>query len=403
MKKIKIAMLMATMDSGGIEKAAISILRALPKEEFDVDLILTNKQGVFLKLVPKWVRIIELNKSKKYVKRVMLGDRKWLVYSMTHFDLYSAWQTIKYAVYSKFTTLDRSIISRIKQLSKEVKCSDEKYDFVVAYANNEQLYQAVNFYNTKRVVTWLHRDILLEREYTPDYAFLYEKCDKIFGVSQKVVDDFIKCLPRMAAKTSLHYNIVDQKLGLRLANECQVDRPNKKWWLTTVGRLTEIKGMDIIPEVARKLRDAGIDFAWSIIGKGYLTPYLEKKIKEYGLEDNLILEGEKENPYPYYKGCDIYVQPSRTEGYCIALAEARMFYKPVVVTDFSGAREQLGDGDFGKIVPFGIDTIYEGIIQVIESPEMREHYRDCLSRQKIDTTDTISVLVDYFKSALSED
>lgn len=403
MKKIKIAMLMDAMNSGGIEKAAISILRALPEKEFDVHLILTNRQGVFLKYVPDWVRIIELDKSEKYIKRVKLGDRKWLKYSLTHFDLCSAWHTIKHVVYSKFTTNDRAIISRIRQLSKQVNYSDEKYDYVLAYANNEQLYQAVNFYNTNRVVTWLHRDILLEREYTPDYAFLYEKCDKIFGVSQKVVDDFIKCLPRMAAKTSLHYNIVDQKLGLRLANECQVDRPNKKWWLTTVGRLTEIKGMDIIPEVARKLRDAGIDFAWSIIGKGYLTPYLEKKIKEYGLEDNLILEGEKENPYPYYKGCDIYVQPSRTEGYCIALAEARMFYKPVVVTDFSGAREQLADGEYGKIVPFGTDTISDGIIQVIESPELREHYRDCLSRQKIDTTDTIDVLVDYFKSSLSED
>lgn len=402
MKKIKIAMLMATMDSGGIEKAAVSILRALPKDEFDVHLILNQKKGVFLKLVPDWVMVSELDKSEKYKKRVQYGDKKWLVYSLLHFDIVSVFQTLRHAIYSKFTSLDRSIISRIKQLSKEVTYSGEKYDFVVAYSNNEQLYQAVNYYRSTHVVTWLHRDILLEREYTPDYAFLYEKCHRIFGVSQKVVEDFVRCLPQMADKTSLHYNIIDQKLGIELAKEINVDRPNKKWWLTTVGRLTEIKGMDVVPEVALKLKDAGVDFAWSIIGKGYLTPYLEKKIKEYGLEGNLILEGEKENPYPYYKGCDIYVQPSRTEGYCIALAEARMFYKPVVVTDFSGAREQLGDGEYGKIVPFGIDTLYEGIMQVIEDPELREHYRECLSRQKIDTTDTIDVLVDYFKSAVSE-
>lgn len=394
---------MATMDSGGIEKAAVSILRALPKDEFDVHLILNQKKGVFLKLVPDWVRVSELDKSEKYKKRVQYGDKKWLVYSLLHFDIVSVFQTLRHAIYSKFTSLDRSIISRIKQLSKEVTYSGEKYDFVVAYSNNEQLYQAVNYYRSTHVVTWLHRDILLEREYTPDYAFLYEKCHRIFGVSQKVVEDFVRCLPQMADKTCLHYNIIDQKLGIELANGIKVDRPNKIWWLTTVGRLTEIKGMDVIPEVALKLKNAGVDFAWSIIGKGYLTPYLEKKIKEYGLEDNLILEGEKENPYPYYKGCDIYVQPSRTEGYCIALAEARMFYKPVVVTDFSGAREQLADGEYGKIVPFGTDTISDGIIQVIESPELREHYRDCLSRQKIDTTDTIDVLVDYFKSSLSED
>lgn len=395
-------MLMASLDSGGIEKAAITILRALPEEEFDVDLILTNKQGVFLKLVPKWVKIIELDKSEKYIKRVALGDRKWLKYSLTHFDFYSAWQIIKHTVYSKFTTHDRSLINRIKQLSKEVTYSDERYDFVLAYANNEQLYQAVNYYNAVHVVSWIHSFIDLSHEYKPDYAFLYEKCHRIFGVSQKVVEDFVRCLPQMADKTSLHYNIIDQKLGIELSHQYSIGHPSKKWWILTVARIDEVKGMDVIPEVALKLKDAGIDFAWSIIGKGYLTPYLKKKIKEYGLEGNLILEGEKENPYPYYKGCDIYVQPSRAEGYCIALAEARMFYKPVVVTDFSGAREQLGDGEYGKIVPFGIDTIYEGILQVVENPELREHYHECLSRQKIDTIDTISVLVDYFKSALSE-
>lgn len=403
MRRIKIALLLASMDSGGIEKAAISILRALPADEFDVHLILNRKNGVFLKLVPDWVRISELNKSEKYIKRVELGDRKWLMYSFRHLYWVSAVRTLIHFVYSKFTTLDKSIICRIKQLSKEVRFSDEQYDFVLAYSNNEQLYQAVNYYHTKKVVTWLHRDIDLGREYTPDYAFLYEKCHRIFGVSQKVVDDFVKCLPQMADRTYLHYNIIDQPLGVDLAHAYAVKRPQKKWWLVTVGRLTEIKGIDAIPEVALNLKNYGIDFVWSIVGKGHLSPYLKKKIKEYCLEDNVSLEGEKENPYPYYSGCDIYVQPSRTEGYCISLAEARMFYKPVVVTDFSGAREQLADGEYGKIVPFGVETLTEGIIQVIDNPELRAHYHECLSKQKIDTTDTIDVLIDYFKTSLDED
>lgn len=402
MKRIKIALLLASMDSGGIEKAAVSLLRALPEAEFDVHLILNRKKGVFLKLVPDWVRISELCKSEKYNKRVELGDRKWLVYSLAHLDLASVFNAITHFVYSKFATLDKAIMCRIKQLSKEVKYSDEQYDFVLAYSNNEQLYQAVNFYKTKKVVTWLHRDIDIEQEYTPDYAFLYEKCHKIFGVSQKVVDDFVRCLPQMAGRTSLHYNIIDQMLGIDLARAYQVKRPQKKWWLVTVGRLTEIKGIDVIPEVALKLKNSGIDFVWSVVGKGYLYPVLKKKIKEYSLEDNVIFEGEKENPYPYYSGCDIYVQPSRTEGYCISLAEARMFYKPVVVTDFSGAREQLADGDYGKIVQFGVDTIADGIIEVIDNPELRTHYKESLSKQKIDTTDTIDVLVNYFKTALDE-
>ena len=394
---------MASLESGGIEKAAVSLLRALPQEEFDVHLILTQKKGVFLKLIPDWVRVSELAKSEKYKKRVKFGDKKWLIYSIIHFDFISAIQTLWNAIYSKFSTQDRSNICRIKQLSREIKYSEEEYDFVLAYSNNEQLYQAVTYYRTPHVVTWLHRFIDLSHEYTPDYAFLYQKCHRIFGVSQKVVDDFVNCLPQFMDRTSLHYNLIDQKLGIDLARQAVVEHPAHKWWLLTVARIDEIKGIDIIPDIALKLKNSGIDFVWTIVGKGHLTSYIQKKIKDYSIEENLILEGEKENPYPYYSGCDIYVQPSRAEGYCISLAEARMFYKPVVVTDFSGAREQLADGEYGKIVPFGVETLTEGIIQVIENPEQRAHYHECLSKQKIDTTDTIDVLIDYFKTSLDED
>ncbi len=141
------------------------------------------------------------------------------------------------------------------------------------------------------------------------------------------------------------------------------------WWLVTVGRLTEIKGIDVIPEVALKLKNRGIDFVWSVVGKaGIYILFLKKKIKEYVLRIMCDFRRRKENPYPYYSGCDIYVQPSRTEGIASLWLKRECFYKPVVVTDFSGAREQLADGDYGKIVPFGVDTIAEGIIEVIDNP-----------------------------------
>lgn len=41
------------------------------------------------------------------------------------------------------------------------------------------------------------------------------------------------------------------------------------------------------------------------------------------------------------KQCDIYMQPSRHEGYCITLGEARCFDNPIVTTNFTGANEQI--------------------------------------------------------------
>ena len=75
--------------------------------------------------------------------------------------------------------------------------------------------------------------------------------------------------------------------------------------------------------------------------------------------------GSKINPYRFLKECDIYVQPSRGEGYCIALAEAICLEKPIVVTDFAGAREQYTGRDDFFIVGVQVPTIAEGISKMI--------------------------------------
>ena len=57
---------------------------------------------------------------------------------------------------------------------------------------------------------------------------------------------------------------------------------------------------------------------------------LEKMIEENDLQEIFILLGMKENPYPYIREADIYVQPSRFEGKSIAIDEAKILQKPIV-------------------------------------------------------------------------
>ena len=59
-------------------------------------------------------------------------------------------------------------------------------------------------------------------------------------------------------------------------------------------------------------------------------------IEQSNMADFIFL-GIKENPYVYMKQCDIYVQPSRFEGYCTTTNEARIVGCPSVRTDVSGA------------------------------------------------------------------
>ena len=78
---------------------------------------------------------------------------------------------------------------------------------------------------------------------------------------------------------------------------------------------------------------------------------LDKRIKEYGMEDNVIILGKKSNPYPYIKACDVYVQPSRYEGKCVAVREAQILNKPVIITDYNTSKDQIKDKYDGLIVP----------------------------------------------------
>lgn len=400
MKKIRIAVLMYSMDCGGIEKAAVSLLRALPEKEYEISLIMNKKKGSFLKYIPKHVNIQGLNVSENYKKRVEMGDRKWLLYSLAHGKIKQFFLTLDFIIYKFFKSRENATLKRLKQLSKQIYFSKDEFDFVLSFSNIEQLYHAVHYYNSNHIYYWLHCEIDIQRDDYRKYSNLFQRCDKIFGVSQKATDSFYKYLPQFHDHTSTYRNLIDVKLGQEMSKKYIVKRPHKKWWLLTVARLTRQKGIDIIPEIALKLKESGIDFAWSIIGNGPMQTLLKEKAKKYGIEDELLIEGEIDNPYPYFKDCDIYLQPSRYEGYCITVAEARMFCKPIVATDFAGASEQLEDGKCGKIVRFGIDSFADGIIDVINNPELRKRYKDGLAKQKIDTTDTISVLTDFFKSTL---
>ena len=87
------------------------------------------------------------------------------------------------------------------------------------------------------------------------------------------------------------------------------------------------------------------------------------------MEDRVILLGKKENPYPYIKACDLYVQPSRYEGKCVTVREAQLLCKPVVITRYATSASQLEEGVDGVIVPMDNGGCAEGIVQLLKDPE----------------------------------
>ena len=141
--------------------------------------------------------------------------------------------------------------------------------------------------------------------------------------------------------------------------------------LLSIGRFCEAKNFDNVPEIASIIKSKGVEFKWYIIGYGADENLIKSKIAQYNMEDTVIILGKKENPYPYIKACDIYVQPSRYEGKAVTVHEALILNKPVVIANYATAKSQVNDGFDGIIVPQDNQGCADGLSEVIQNKELQ--------------------------------
>ena len=210
---------------------------------------------------------------------------------------------------------------------------------------------------------------------------------EIIAVSESVKDEFVQLCPEYMNRVYLAHNIVDQ--AEIIEKSCEVindplflcaNVPR----LLTVGRFTHQKGFDFAIETAAILKQKGIDFCWFFIGTGEKELEYRRQIDEYDLSDCVIILGRKDNPYPYMKKCDIYVQPSRHEAYAMTILEAKTLHKPIVCNRFAGAEEQVIHGVTGYIVSVGdIDDLAKTISCLLAKPELRNNLVEALRTEPV--------------------
>jgi len=151
--------------------------------------------------------------------------------------------------------------------------------------------------------------------------------------------------------------------------------------LLSIGRFTAAKNYDNVPDIAGRVVAYGIEnLKWYIIGYGGEESLIRRKIEEAGMQKHVILLGKRDNPYPYIKACDIYVQPSRYEGKSITVREAQILGKPVVVTAYPTAASQINDGVDGVIVPLDNEGCARGLADFIGNTALQERIKTNLTK-----------------------
>ncbi len=383
--KIKIAIVTNQMIVGGIENSLISLINSMPKDRFDITVLVMKRGGELLHHLPDEVKIKEVFGNEKTTLEKI---RKYLVKG-------NFLQTIKTILYTLL--LKRGTESSFEEnlyYSYLLPNEKSKYDIAISYyipASLPVIYAIKNL-NAKIKIAWLHGDVTEYQNSLPKYKKIYEKYHYIFGVSNYVVLKFINFFPHLSKKTSLFYNIINKdNIKLLASRKHNCFNSSTRINLLTVGRLEHEKGQDIIPFILNRLLSTGYDVCWYCIGDGTLREKLKTKIDEFNLRKHLILLGTQDNPYPSIKDCDIYIQPSRHEAYCMTVAEARVFNKPIITTN-TGASEQIINGETGLIVKFDEFELFQAIKQLLDNNEMRKRFEQNLNNQTVDSTKEIRKL-----------
>lgn len=378
MKKIIFGL--QTMVMGGVEKELISILRHLDTKEWDITLVLMYIiDQTVVDMVPDYVKVINLNIDKEYYCS----------------DTITACRLrLKQGKIREALSLITKKTLRIGQTGsnvniKEIPTIDGHFDTAVCFHMHSPLmvrYIAEKISAGKKIV-WIHNDFSTSG-YRPDKIINYlSKYDDIIGVSSQITEEFRVLCPQLYSKTKIVYNALDRD-EIEAKSEEDIDSDfmkiiRNRLFLLTVGRMEEQKGYDTALKTALHLKSKGLSFLWGFIGDGSKMSEIQKQIVEYGLENEILIFGRRDNPYPFMKQCDIYVQPSRHEGYCLTVIEAKLLGKVIVCTDFTGVREQINDGKNGIIVSRdNPEILANAIISINKNKEKQLLFRSILNSER---------------------
>ncbi|NQX66764.1 glycosyltransferase [Paenibacillus alba] len=393
MKK-KVLFIMNNLTCGGAEKALISLLETMDYSHYDVDLFLLKHEGMFFCKIPSAVNVLEEPSDYRYFDMSMkkafqdcLGKGKFKI---------ALNRLLAGFIYKNEKNSARSEQRAWKYISKSLPNLHTRYDIAVGYLEKNPIYFCIDKVNAGKKLGFIHSDYnKMGMDAYIDQSY-FGKLDHLVTVSEECREILKKNFPMHTEKIEVMYNIVSPATIHNLALE-QVNWPGNELKLVSVGRLNHHKGFELAIDACKELVQAGYQVKWYIIGEGEERKNLEKLIAENELKDTFKLIGLKENPYPYIKAADIYIQSSRFEGKSIAVDEAKILQKPIVVTNFNTAKDQINDHENGLIVDMNSKSLFEGIAALIDNPALRKQFSMQLSNEQLGTESEIHKLYEMFK------
>ncbi|MDR2122980.1 MAG: glycosyltransferase [Flavobacteriaceae bacterium] len=337
---------------GGVQRVMLDLLKNLPKEKFDLALMLNLYQGELTAEIPGEIRCIYLAEGKESFSKIPLINKL---------------QLIKRRIKLYFFQLFPQIVYRFK-----VK---ERYDIEVAsgYAEYDMVLNSPD--KKSRKIAWFHTDVTYDKNQNraKERIEKMKKFDHTVFCAFHIRDVIEKKYGVTYPNSSVIYNAVHVEEIREKAAEFKVEyEKEERPVFCSVGRLHSRKGYHMLVDVHSRLIKEGFKHTVVIVGDGEEYDNLKKQIEQKKVEKTIRLLGTKVNPYPYIKSADYFILPTQSEAYPLVINEALALEKPIISTDVGGIPEMITNKKNGILVKYDEEEIYQAMKNFLTQPELVE-------------------------------
>jgi len=310
-----------TLNGGGAERIFVNYIRSLDQNIYDIALLLVNRTGEFLSLIPDHVKIVDIGKSK------------------TRYGFFK-------------------IIKQIKNIDPEL---------IVSTTNRMNILVLLSsFFISRRIKICLYEPSMpsaqFDNNYLPRYylllmKLLYRFADYIIAQTTAMGIEIIKYYLIDKDKLLVTSNPIDTKLIDESTSGQNNPFDDNFINIVASGRIREEKGYEFLLKAFEKVIKYDIKYRLHILGtvgdKNYMKK-LNKLIDENNMNNFVQFLGFQINPFPFYKYADLFVLSSKWEGLPNVVLEALYLKTPVIVTDcIPHFRELITNGKNGYVVKYG--------------------------------------------------
>lgn len=267
-------------------------------------------------------------------------------------------------------------------LRKACKQYDNRYSAVVAMEEGITT-QIASYIQAPKKYAWLRCMYDRYHSINPgrEESEYYDSIDAIVCVSEACKKSFLQIYPRYSTRTICIANAQNREAILKKSYEESDIKFSKKYFnIVSVGRLDEVKQFDVIPQIAKELKDNGKEIKWYIIGDGGEKSKIEEEISKHKVENEVVLAGPRDNPYPAMKNADLVAVTSSSESFCNVIAEALILETPIICASFPAAYDILQNKKHGIICP--IQSFAKHILALIHETHIDNGERSVFSNKE---------------------